>query len=190
MFISSAYIILFISLFFYALSNYYSSCAGCCFNQQGSGCSYTQLPQLAPTVNLSASQCDYACKCKCYVCLGHFCALFPPFIIFWSYGEQADVETDEVYAQMTLQPLSPVNHFLLFEVVCFLACYYFFVSWHNFLMFGSKSKRMCTCCLQNWVLLVNSQQIISVRRWLQAILVLMEDSLFPAGQLKKSFLLL
>jgi len=27
---------------------------------------------------------------------------------FW-VGFQADVETDEVYAQMTLQPLSPVN---------------------------------------------------------------------------------
>lgn len=30
---------------------------------------------------------------------------------FWLFGElelQADVETDEVYAQMTLQPLSPV----------------------------------------------------------------------------------
>jgi hypothetical protein len=37
---------------------------------------------------------------------------------------QADVETDEVYAQMTLQPLTPVSfyssttHFFLFSFCC------------------------------------------------------------------------
>lgn len=51
---------------------------------------------------------------------------------FYYCDEQADVETDEVYAQMTLQPLSPVL-ISLFGVVYFIA-FYFFTSLHMFLL--------------------------------------------------------
>ena len=35
---------------------------GCYFNEQGSGCPDSQLPELATTTYLSASQRDHACK--------------------------------------------------------------------------------------------------------------------------------
>lgn len=45
------------------------------------------------------------------------------------YHLQADVETDEVYAQMTLQPLSPVNCNVVI-VHCIFSLYYFLISFH------------------------------------------------------------
>lgn len=85
---------------------------GCCIYQQRGGCTYTQLSKLTSATCLSAAQCNNACKSfsdfvvcdsKHFSCLG-----------WWNLKSscfQADIETDEVYAQMTLQPLSPVCSF-------------------------------------------------------------------------------
>ena len=101
---------------------------------------------------------------------------------------QADVETDEVYAQMTLQPLSPVWELdLVWRFVLTSLVIFYFLTWKHSC---SKIKRMCTYCLQSWVLPANSQPIIFVKHWQQVTQALMEDFLFLAGLLKKSFLLL
>lgn len=104
--------------------------------------------------------------------------------LFWI---QADVETDEVYAQMTLQPLNPVWYTVLPDN-WFCSLYRYIHS----LVFDydhvcSKSKRRHTF-QQSWALRVNSQQTTSARLWLLVIQVLMGDSLCLAGRLKKCFL--
>lgn len=52
---------------------------------------------------------------------------------------QADVETDEVYAQMTLQPLSPVLHFSLSGIMRVLVLFY--LSCCNINYFVARAKR-------------------------------------------------
>lgn len=51
---------------------------------------------------------------------------------------QADVETDEVYAQMTLQPLTPVCY--IYQFIRFVSKLFVSANW---LFLHSKSKKMC-----------------------------------------------
>lgn len=64
----------------------------------------------------------------------------------WSTVEfQADVETDEVYAQMTLQPLSPVKR------ICNLSELFLFLGWFISIImefFSARTKRYLSSC---WV---------------------------------------
>lgn len=112
--------------------------------------------------------------------------LFPEQFVHF-FGIQADTETDEVYAQMTLQPLNPVWFHFLTETR-----YLDYMATFNFLTFGyynvfRKSKRK-HIFLQSWERQINSQQTTFAKFWQPVIQALTEVSLFLAGQLKKFFL--
>lgn len=100
------------------------------------------------------------------------------FILF----NQADIETDEVYAQMTLQPLNTVriSSLLYYEIPYLPDCFLHFVS-SSF----SKSRRRCPFFQQIWVPPANSRRITSAKLWQQVTPVLMVDSQFLVVQLRK-----
>lgn len=83
-------------------------CEGGGIDEQGGGRAHPQLPQPAAAADLPASRCHNACAQS-----SHHRLKFLRFV--WPISDadklfvQADVETDEVYAQMTLQPLNPVS---------------------------------------------------------------------------------
>lgn len=126
----------------------------------------------------------------CPYCI-RFCVLWPTASSSLTCQIQADVETDEVYAQMTLQPLTQVVKFNFVPLVFFSSYPWVSCSWiiyiFSYVEFCSKSKRMPTS-LPNWVTSASSQPIIFLRHSLQVILVLMGDSLFLVELLKKCFL--
>ena len=102
---------------------------------------------------------------------------------------QADVETDEVYAQMTLQPLTPVRSIAFF----FSSIYFLGFIFDVFLFFSSsifsyRKNRRIHFFQWSWEFQASSQPIISARHWQQVILVPMVVFLFLVVLLRKSFL--
>jgi hypothetical protein len=117
-----------------------------------------------------------------------FCVWHHVFITQLLVLIQADVETDEVYAQMTLQPLNAVWHTALSDNwFCNLDRYMHFQAF-NHLCVCSKSKKRLTF-QQSWELQVDSRQTTFARPWLLVTQALMGDSPCLAGRLKKCFLL-
>jgi hypothetical protein len=92
-----------------------ANCEGVGIDQQGGGRAHPQLPQPAAAADLPASRCHNACaqsspSLKSLLLLDRFISLPTDVDDCLLVRRQADVETDEVYAQMTLQPLNPVSH--------------------------------------------------------------------------------
>jgi hypothetical protein len=89
-------------------------CEGGSVDEQGGGRAHPQLPQPAAAADLPASRRHNACAQLISPLKSLYSLLlldsFPlaPTAVFFLW-RQADVETDEVYAQMTLQPLNPVS---------------------------------------------------------------------------------
>ena len=100
---------------------------------------------------------------------------------------QADVETDEVYAQMTLQPLTAVKY--LYDSVSRSVILATFINIPSLNLFHSysKSKRI-HFYPWNWGFRVDSQQITFARRWQRVIQAPMEVSLYLVVLLRKFFL--
>lgn len=118
------------------------------------------------------------------LCFHYSCGLVPEA---YNLFNQADIETDEVYAQMTLQPLSPVCHSSLSYLGVAYFPVWFLTSFHPCCLFCSKSKKRFPSFQQTWVPPTDSQQITSAKLWRPATPVLMVDFQFRVVQLKKCF---
>lgn len=123
-----------------------------------------------------------------HVSMIHFASALSLFV--GSYDFFSYVINRQMWRQMKYMLKWPFSHWVRYIILLCLVLWVHltFSMWHYFPF--SKSKRMYTYYLQNWVLPASSQPIIFVKHWLQVILALMEDSLFLAVQLKKSFHLL
>lgn len=105
---------------------------------------------------------------------------------------QADTDTDEVYAQMTLQPLSRVKHntpntqllFFYFISIQLLRCACYVLILFFYLLCLRRSKKITIFPLK-WVYRPSSRWITFVKPSLQAIQVHMADSLFHDVLLRK-----